>query len=110
MDRRRHARGHVAVDTETTALDEMRAELVGISLCVEPGMPPTSRWPTAPTGTGCSTMTAAADGQIPMADALDALKPLLEDPGILKIGQNMKYDAKILKGYGIRSRRSTTPC
>ncbi|APX91045.1 DNA polymerase I [Brevirhabdus pacifica] len=101
IDRIRAA-GHVAVDTETTSLNDMRAELVGISLCVEPGqacyIPLTHRAAAADDLFGSD---ALAEGQIPMAEALGALRPVLEDDGILKIGQNMKYDAKILGRNGI---------
>ncbi len=93
--------GYVAIDTETTGLDEMRADLVGICLCSTPGkaayIPLAHR-----SGTGDLFGSAAlVEGQLPMQVVLDALKPVLEDPAILKIGQNMKYDAKILSRYGI---------
>jgi len=95
-------RGHVAVDTETTSLDEMRAELVGISLCVEAGsacyIPLGHKAGAADDLFGSD---ALAEGQLPMAQVLAALKPVLEDDSILKIGQNMKYDAKILARHGI---------
>lgn len=95
-------RGYVAVDTETTSLDEMRAELVGISLCVEAGsacyIPLVHKAGAADDLFGSD---ALAEGQLPMADVLAALKPLLEDDSILKIGQNMKYDAKIFARHGI---------
>jgi DNA polymerase-1 len=95
-------RGHVAVDTETTSLDEMRAELVGISLCVEAGsacyIPLGHKAGAADDLFGSD---ALAEGQLPMADVLAALKPVLEDDSILKIGQNMKYDAKIFARHGI---------
>lgn len=101
IDRIRAA-GHVAVDTETTSLNDMRAELVGISLCVEPGqacyIPLTHRAAAADDLFGSD---ALAEGQIDKQQALDTLKPLLEDDGILKIGQNMKYDAKIFARNGI---------
>lgn len=96
------ARGHVAVDTETTGLNEMIAELVGISLCVEAGqacyIPITHKAGQADDLFGSDTL---AEGQIPMDAALKLLKPILEDPAILKIGQNMKYDAKIFARYGV---------
>ena len=96
-------RGHVAVDTETTGLDEMRAELVGISLCVEPGQAcyiPLAHRPRD--GGDLFGSDALCDGQMPLDQALALLRPVLEDPAILKIGQNMKYDAKILARHGIR--------
>ncbi|MCU0898863.1 MAG: DNA polymerase I [Cypionkella sp.] len=93
--------GHVAVDTETTSLDEMRAELVGISLAVDPG-----RACYIPVGhrQGGGDLFGSSDlvpGQLPLEDVLAALKPVLEDPGILKIGQNMKYDWKIFARHGV---------
>ncbi len=94
-------RGHVAVDTETTSLDEMRAELVGISLCVDAGaacyIPVGHR-------EGGGDLFGSSDlvtGQLPLTEVLAALKPVLEDDAILKIGQNMKYDAKIFARHGI---------
>jgi DNA polymerase-1 len=93
--------GFVAFDTETTSLDEMRAELVGISLALAPNeacyIPLTHR-----SGSGdLFGASALVDNQIPLTDALAVLKPVLEDPSILKIGQNIKYDAKIMARLGI---------
>ena len=94
--------GYVAVDTETTSLDEMRADLVGISLCVEAGqacyIPLTHK---ASRGDDLFGSDDLAEGQMGLNDVLDRLKPVLEDPGILKIGQNMKYDAKIFARHGV---------
>ncbi|PWE32248.1 DNA polymerase I [Maritimibacter sp. 55A14] len=96
-------RGWVAVDTETTSLDEMRAELVGISLAVEPGtacyIPVGHKGGDG--GGGLFGSDALAEGQMALGDVLDVLKPVLEDEAILKIGQNMKYDAKIFARYGV---------
>jgi DNA polymerase-1 len=94
--------GHVAIDTETTSLDEMRADLVGISLSVDAGQ--AAYIPVGHTTGGGDLFgaTALAAGQLPLADVLAALKPVLEDPAILKIGQNMKYDWKILARHGLR--------
>ena len=95
-------RGWVAVDTETTGLNEMVADLVGISLCIEPGeacyIPLTHRDGASDDLFGSD---ALAEGQMPLDEALALLKPVLEDPSILKIGQNMKYDAKIFARYGV---------
>ncbi|SDX27696.1 DNA polymerase I [Ruegeria halocynthiae] len=97
-----YERGWVAVDTETTGLNEMIANLVGISLCVEPGeacyIPLTHRESATDDLFGSD---ALAEGQMPLDEALNLLKPMLEDPSILKIGQNMKYDAKIFRRYGV---------
>jgi len=94
-------RGYVAVDTETTSLDEMRAELVGISLCVDAGHAAYIPLKHRAGGDDLFGASALLDGQIPLEHALEALKPVLEDPAILKIGQNMKYDAKIFANLGI---------
>ncbi|MCV6585444.1 MAG: DNA polymerase I [Marinibacterium sp.] len=95
-------RGYVAVDTETTGLDEMVVDLVGICLCVDAGhacyIPLTHK---DGDGDGLFGSQDLAPGQMPLDDALAMLKPVFEDPAILKIGQNMKYDAKILHRYGI---------
>ncbi|MGR3369366.1 MAG: DNA polymerase I [Sagittula sp.] len=95
--------GTVAVDTETTGLNEMLCDLVGISLAVAPGE--ACYIPLAHLaedgGEGLFASDAKAEGQIPMQQALDALKPLLEDASVMKVGQNMKYDAKIFSRYGI---------
>ncbi len=97
------ARGWVAVDTETTSLDEMRADLVGISLSVEPGeacyIPLGHRKGAADDLFGSDDL---AEGQMPADAALAMLRDVLEDDAILKIGQNIKYDAKILARNGIR--------
>ncbi|GHC63321.1 DNA polymerase I [Neogemmobacter tilapiae] len=94
--------GYVAFDSETTSLNEMLAEIVGISLCVTPG-----KACYIPVGhkTGGDDLfggSALAPDQLPLDQVLAALKPLLEDPSILKIGQNLKYDAKIFARQGVR--------
>jgi len=93
--------GHVAVDTETTGLNEMTCDLVGVSLCVEPGQ--AGYLPLTHRGEGEDLFAdeALAEGQMPLGEALEMLRPVLEDPAILKIGQNMKYDAKVLARQGI---------
>ncbi|MCA0996032.1 DNA polymerase I [Alloyangia pacifica] len=95
--------GWVAVDTETTGLNEMTCDLVGVSLAIEPGQ--ACYIPLAHRAAGGESDLFGSDdlaeGQMPMNEALDLLKPLLEDPAVMKIGQNMKYDAKVLSRYGI---------
>jgi DNA polymerase-1 len=94
--------GYVAVDTETTGLDDMVAQLVGISLCVEPGK--ACYIPLIHKARGSDDLFGSddlAEGQIPTEEALRLLTPMLEDPSILKIGQNMKYDSKIFAQLGI---------
>ncbi len=96
------ARGYVAIDTETTSLDEMQAELVGLSLSVEPGAAgyiPVGHRDGGGDLFGSSDLVA---GQMPLSEVLAALKPVLEDDAIRKIGQNIKYDWKILARHGIR--------
>ncbi|MAC87938.1 DNA polymerase I [Maricaulis sp.] len=94
--------GQIAVDTETDALSSTASGLVGISLATAPGK--ACYIPLAhvdPQGTGDMFDTGTAPEQIPMDQALKVLKPLLEDPAVLKIGQNFKYDLGVLSRYGI---------
>jgi DNA polymerase-1 len=90
--------GILAVDTETTGLDAMQADLVGICLSTEPGK--ACYIPLAHVGEGegdlLSSGNTEAPKQIPMATALDMLRPVLADPSVLKVGQNLKYDLQIL--------------
>jgi DNA polymerase I len=94
--------GAIAVDTETSSLQTMRAELIGISLCVTPGracyIPLRHRNGASGDLFGDDTLLP---GQLPEAEALARLKPLLEDRSVLKIGQNMKFDWLIFKQRGI---------
>jgi len=79
-------------DTETTDLDAMQAEIVGLSFAVEPGkaayVPLSHDYPGAP-------------AQLDRAQVLEQMKPLLENEEIKKIGQNLKYDMKVLANYDI---------
>src|SRR5690606_5586935 len=92
IDRLRAA-GLFALDTETDSLDALRANLVGVSFCCEPGeaayVPLAHDYPGAP-------------AQLDRAQALDLLRPLLEDPAVRKVGQNGKYDLHVLRRHGIR--------
>jgi len=85
----------VALDTETTSLDEMRAEIVGISFSVVPGeaayIPLRHSGPDAPE-------------QLPFDDVLARLKPWLEDPARHKLGQHIKYDRHVFANHGIEVR------
>ncbi|MFS4438134.1 DNA polymerase I [Paracoccaceae bacterium GXU_MW_L88] len=94
-------RGAVAFDTETTGLDEMQAELVGISLSCGEGKACYIPLTHKEGEDDLFGKAKLADGQLPLEDVLDALKPVLEDPSILVIGQNIKYDLKIMARYGI---------
>jgi DNA polymerase-1 len=82
----------VAVDTETTSLDYMKAELVGVSVAVEPGQ-------AAYIPFGHDYL--GAPEQLNKDSVLEQLKPLLEDPSIKKVGQNLKYDMSVLAQHGI---------
>ena len=97
-----YVRGWVAFDTETTGLDEMRVGLVGVSLSVEPGS--ACYVPLAHVSGEGDLFGGAerAEGQMDFAEALAILKPMLEDESIVKIGQNMKYDMKIMARQGVR--------
>ena len=81
-----------AVDTETTSKDPMKAELVGLSFSMEPDeafyIPLAHDYPDVP-------------DQLALKTVLNLLKPVLENPGIKKIGQNIKYDWMVLKRHGI---------
>ena len=102
------AAGEVAVDTETTSLDAMQAELVGVSLAIKPGeacyIPLAHKAPvgqaTLDLGDGGDSESQAPE-QLDRDAALAVLQPMLEDAGVLKIGQNIKYDLLILARYGI---------
>ena len=82
----------VALDTETTSIDEMRAEIVGISFCITPGeaayIPLTHDYPDAP-------------AQLPRDEVLAKLKSWLEDPTKHKLGQHIKYDRHVFANHGI---------
>ena len=82
----------VAVDTETTSLDEMQAKIVGLSVSTTPGeaayIPLTHDYPDA-------------SAQLPLEEVLTKLKPWLENPAKAKLGQNVKYDRHVLANHGI---------
>ena len=82
----------VALDTETTSLVEMQAQVVGISLCIAPGV--AAYIPLAHNA-------ADAPTQLPLNEVLARLKPWLEDPSKLKLGQHVKYDRHVLANHGI---------
>ena len=93
--------GYVAVDTETTSLNEMRAELVGISLATAPGV--AAYIPIAHKDGAADDLFATeslVENQLSLDQVFDRLGPILTDPAILKIGQNIKYDAKIFANLG----------
>ncbi len=101
------AAGAVAFDTETDALDATRASLVGFSLCIEPGHAcyvPLQHTTDGQSGSQNDLFAPGVtlrSGQIPLADAVRVLAPLLTHPGVLKIGHNIKYDMLIMAQHGI---------
>ncbi|MDO7841555.1 DNA polymerase I [Sphingomonas immobilis] len=88
--------GWVAIDTETTGVDATRAELVGISMALHPNL--ACYVPLAHGGTG---LFADKPVQLSTEVALAKLKPLFEDPSVLKIGHNLKYDMIVLGRLGV---------
>ena len=102
-------KGIVAVDTETTSLDAMACDLVGVSLATAPGracyIPLAHIDPDAFSddlfGDIEPSNQATMPDQIPLKDALSRLKPLFEDASVLKIAQNLKYDWQVLSRYGM---------
>jgi DNA polymerase I len=93
---RAHDVGVVGFDTETDSLEAVTARLVGFSLAVTPG-----EACYIPLGHGGTDLLAEKPEQIPLADALARIKPLLADDGVLKIGQNLKYDMSVLRQHGL---------
>ena len=85
----------VAFDTETDSLDPLRARLMGLSFAVEPGhaayVPLGHAYPGAPQ-------------QLPLAEMLEVLRPILEDPDLPKLGQNGKYDQHVMARHGVTIR------
>jgi DNA polymerase-1 len=93
--------GTVTFDTETDALSSANSGLVGVSLALTPGE--ACYIPLAhEAGEGLALEAAADLAQIPLAEAIARLKPLLEDPQVLKVAQNAKYDLAVLSRYGVR--------
>jgi DNA polymerase-1 len=98
--RRARGAGLVAIDTETTSLEPMRAELVGLSLAVAPG----AAWylPFAHRSGGDMLEAAAARNLPPISDpTLAPLRELLADPSVAKVGHNIKYDWLVLRRAGV---------
>lgn len=92
--------GFVSFDTEATSLDAMQADLVGVSLALAPGK---AAYIPLQHKSGVDDLLGGGvvEGQIPLRDAVSVLKPLLEDSAVLKIAQNLKYDALLLSRYDI---------
>jgi len=102
------AAGVVAFDTETDALSSANA---GSARLAGGGGGRGLLHPPGPRGEGGLAFDAPADiTQIPLDEAIARLKPLLEDPTVLKVAQNAKYDLAVSRATVSRSPRSTTPC
>ena len=93
LSRRSRQQQRICLDTETTSLHPRRAEIVGYSFAWAPGE-------------ACYIPVRAPAGEPQLDPTLvrDALKPVLENPAIEKIGQNLKYDMIVLRGIGIELR------
>ncbi|WP_295894778.1 DNA polymerase I [uncultured Bartonella sp.] len=92
--------GFFAFDTETTSLDPMQAELVGFSIALEPGK---AAYVPLNHVDGSNDLLGGGrvKGQIEANKAVALLKPVLENPAILKIAQNMKYDWLVMRQYNV---------
>ena len=107
------AAGVVAIDTETTSVDSMRADLVGISLSTAPGNGcyiPVRHNPHAAQGSldlGGPSAAADTPALIPLAAIIERLAPVLADPSVLKVGHNLKFDLVVLANAGLSAVRST---
>jgi DNA polymerase-1 len=102
VDRARDV-GTVAFDTETDALGSASAGLCGVSLAVAPGEACYIPLGHCEKEEGLFGGESGADlTQIPLDQAIAALKPLLEDPSVLKVAQNAKYDIAVLRRYGVQ--------
>ncbi len=88
----------VSLDTETTGLDPLQAQLVGMSFSIEPGR--AAYLPLAHSGPGVAE-------QLGVARALELLRPWLEDAGARKLGQNLKYDQHVFANHGVILRGVT---
>ncbi len=96
---RAYEAGYIAIDTETSSLDTQTAELVGISLST--GINEACYIPLTHRAGDTLFDSGFVAGQLPLQEVVDALKPMLNDASILKIGQNVKYDLSVLKRYGL---------
>jgi len=99
-----HEQGFVAVSAETTTYDHARADLVGIALALSPGhagyIPLGHYIAEGPDALALAAQTKGLK-QLPLREALAKLKPLLEDPSVLKIGHDIKFDAAVFAQHGI---------
>jgi DNA polymerase-1 len=100
-----HDAGHVAIDAKATSIDPMQAEMCGIALALGPNDACYVPLSHKQSGDGSGLFAAGlAPDQIKASDALDALRPLLESAGILKIGFNIKFNAVMFAQAGVTIR------
>jgi DNA polymerase-1 len=99
-----HEQGFIAVSAETTTFDHARAELVGIALALAPGhagyVPLGHYIAEGPDALALAAQTKGLK-QLPLREVIGKLQPLFEDPGVLKIGHDIKFDAAIFAQHGI---------
>jgi DNA polymerase-1 len=97
------ASGTVAFDVKTTSLDPMQADIIGFALATAPGraayVPLAHR-----NGADDLLGDGLLDGQTPAREALDLVKPLLEDPSVLKLGYNVKFELVVMNRHGVDIR------
>jgi DNA polymerase I len=100
-----HEAGHFAIEAKATSIDPMQAEICGIALALGPNDACYVPLSHKQSGDGAGLFAAGlAPDQIKTTDALDALRPLLESAGILKIGFNIKFNAVMLAQHGVTLR------
>jgi DNA polymerase-1 len=100
-----HDLGHFAIDAKATSIDPMQAEMCGIALAFGPNDACYVPLSHKQSGDGAGLFAAGlAPDQIKAAEALEALRPLLEPPGILKIGFNIKFNAVMFAQHGVTIR------
>ncbi|HKA64777.1 MAG TPA: DNA polymerase I, partial [Methyloceanibacter sp.] len=102
------AQGHVAFRAKLTSADPMQGDLVGVALALRPGQ--AAYIPLGHRAADELDLGGEEGPRIQMCEALDLLKPLLEDPAVLKIVQNAKFDMVVLARYGIALEGFDDPC
>ncbi len=104
------AAGSFAFDTETTGLDAMQAGLVGLSFSAAPGRAfyvPVGHTHTAHPELALGAADGLVEGQIPLGEVLESVKPLFDDPSIAKTAHNANFDMMVLRNYDIEVRGLT---
>jgi DNA polymerase-1 len=100
-----HDVGHFAIEAKASSIDPMQAEMCGIALALAPNDAAYIPLAHKQSGDGAGLFAAGlAPDQIKASDALEALRPLLESPGVLKIGFNIKFNAVMFAQHGVTLR------